>query len=111
MQICFETGRWYQMCVIKMIKLHTFLMHILPFKVTNCSFSHLPIDKTTDMFICRVQRSKRPPEVYMTDYEKWHAVGKLEVGQSQNSIATHFGKSKSVISRLLSQYRQGWVQE
>ena len=47
-----------------------------------------------------------PPEVYMTEYEKLHAVGMLGAGQSQNPIARHFGKSKSVSLRLLSRYRQ-----
>ena len=42
-----------------------------------------------------------PPEMYM---KKWHAIGMLEAGQSQNSIAGHFGKS--VILRLLSHYQQ-----
>ena len=35
----------------------------------------------------------------------WH-VGMLEAGQSQNWIARHFGKSKNVISQLVSQYWQ-----
>ena len=30
----------------------------------------------------------------------------LVAGQSQNSVANHFGKSKSVISRLVSRYQQ-----
>ncbi len=47
-----------------------------------------------------------PPKVYMTENEKLRAIGMLEAGQSQNSIARHFGKSKSVISRLVSRYRQ-----
>ena len=68
MQSCFETRRWYRAHVIKLIKFHTFLVHILPFKIT--SFSHLPIDNKIDMFICQVQRRKMPPKVYMTENEK-----------------------------------------
>ena len=105
-QSCFKTGRWYRTRVIKVLKLHALLVHILSFKVTKCSFSHLPIDNTTERFICQVQRRKMPPKVYMTENEKLRAIGMLEAGQSQNSIARHFGKSKSVISRLVVRYRQ-----
>ena len=90
MQSCFETWHWYRTRVIKMI---TFLMHILLFNIINYSFSQLPIDNTSDIFICPVQRSKMAPELYTVEYEKWHAIGMLEAGQSQNSIARHFGKS------------------
>ena len=93
-----------------MNKLHTFLVHILPFKVTNCSFSHLPIDNTTDMFICQVQRSKMPPELYMTEYKKWHAIVMLEAGQSQNTIARHFGKiQKCNFATAVTIPTDGWV--
>ena len=44
-QSCFKTGHWYRIHVIKMIKLHTFLMHILPFILTG----HGP---DTDPFLC-----------------------------------------------------------
>ena len=89
-----------------MIKRYTFLLYILSFKVTNCCFSQLPIDNTTVRFICQVQRRKMPHKVYMTENEKLREIGMLEAWQSQNSIARHFGKSKSVISRLVSRYRQ-----
>ena len=46
------------------------------------------------------------PKEYMTENEKLRAVGMLDAGQSQNSISRHFGKSKSVIAQLVSQYRQ-----
>ena len=85
-----------------MIKLHTF-------KVTNCSFSHLPIDNTIGMFSCQVEKRKilpsppptHPPKVYTMENEKLHAIGMLEAGHSQNSIARHFDKFKSVISPLV----------
>ena len=80
-------------------------MHTLPFKVTNCSFSHMPIDNTTERFICQVQRKKMPFKVYMTENEKLRAM--FEAGQSKNSIARHLGKSKSVISRFVSRYQPG----
>ena len=44
-------------------------------------------------------------KVYMTENEKMRAIGIMEAGQSQNSIARYFGKSKSVISQLVSRYR------
>ena len=106
MQSCFETRRWSRTRVIKMIKLYTFLVHILPFKVKNLSFSHIPTDNTSERFICQVQRRKMLPKVYMTENEKLHAARMLEAEQSHNSVARYFGKSKSVISRLVSRYQQ-----
>ena len=47
-----------------------------------------------------------PPKVYMTENEKFHAIGMIEAGQSQNAVSRYFGKSKSVISRLMARYRQ-----
>ena len=41
------------------MKLRTFPMHFLSFKVTNCSFSHSPIHNTTEKFM---QRKKMPPK-------------------------------------------------
>ena len=94
-----------------MIKLHTFLVHILPFKASNCSFSHLLIDNTTDMFICQVQRSKVPPRMYMTENKKWHTSGMLETGQSQNSVARHFAKTKSNLATGVMILTEGWGQD
>ena len=103
MQSCFETGRWYRKRVIKMIKLHTFLVHVLPFKVAVAAVASHTC-RLTIQLIClfvKCREVKCLPKMYTTENEKWHATG-----QSQNSIARHFGKSKSVISQLVSWYRQ-----
>ena len=72
MQRCFETGRWYRTRVIKMINLHRFLVHILPFKVTNSSFSHLLIDNTTGprVKLASCKSALNPPVVCSTDLSK-----------------------------------------
>ena len=42
-----------------------------------------------------------PPRQYPTEKQKWQAIGMVQAGPSQNQVARFFGKSKSVISRLL----------
>lgn len=47
-----------------------------------------------------------PPRVYLTTEQKWQAIGMIQAGESQNAVARFFGKSKSVISRLVLLHRQ-----
>ena len=47
----------------------------------------------------KVYLSRMPPKVYIAENEIMRAFGS-NWQQSQNSIARHFGKSKSVISRM-----------
>ena len=47
-----------------------------------------------------------PPRQYLTEKQKWQAIGMVQAGQSQNQVARFFGKSKSVISRLVTLHRQ-----
>ena len=47
-----------------------------------------------------------PPRQYLTEKQKWQAIGMVQAGQSQNQVARFFGKSKSVISRLVMLHRQ-----
>ena len=47
-----------------------------------------------------------PPRKYLTEKQKWQAIGMVQAGQSQNQVARFFGKSKSVISRLVTLHRQ-----
>ena len=40
----------------------------------------------------------------MMEYEKWHAIGMLEAGQSQNSIARHFAEISDVAQDIFDIY-------
>ena len=51
-----------------------------------------------------------PPIVHLMENEKLYAIGVLEAEQSQNSIARHFGKSKSVRNFATSVLTGGWGQ-
>ena len=50
------------------------------------------------------------PNVYMTENEKLRAVGMSEAGEFQNSVAKHFGKSKSVMTGVTIS-TDGWGQD
>ena len=46
------------------------------------------------------------PRAYLSENEKWQAIGCIKSGQSIGQTANQFNKSKSVISRLWNRYHQ-----